>query len=75
MLKKTIKILTALSLIIIYCCMCCACEPTYNEEDNDGYYKHPDFKTEYTKEEHFERIWDLTVERFKEDFDNGKIKS
>ena len=37
-------------------------------------YKHPDFKTQYTKEEHFERIWDLTVERFKKDFEQNKIK-
>ncbi len=74
-LKKVFKILTLFIIIIISCCISFGCNFVYDELEPDGGYKHPNFETVYSKEEHIDRIWDLTVERFKQDFDNCKIKN
>ncbi len=43
----------------------------YNEQTKDGEYTHPVFKTEYTKEEHIQRISARTEELFAEEIEWG----
>ena len=68
-MKKKINRLAILLLTLVISLLFGSCK------DKFGGYTHPDFQTEYTEEEHIQRISALTEKKFAKELQNGEIES